>query len=124
MCRRREPGQRVAQALAALALVSAAARPARAADDAGQAGAPVQETVVRIPGGPPQPVSASVDGEAARRLAGTGGDPSLAAQDLPGVARPAPGASELGGWGAAPAETRVLVDAIGGPTLTHFRGVR
>jgi hypothetical protein len=69
-------------------------------------------------------VSASIDGEHARHLPGTGGDPVAAAQDLPGVARPAPGATGLVVWGAAPAETRVLFDGVEIPALYHFGGFR
>ncbi len=79
---------------------------------------------MRAPGGPPQPVSAALDAEAARHLPGTGGDPALAAQDLPGVARAAPGATGLVVWGAAPAESRVLFDGVEIPALTHFGGFR
>jgi outer membrane receptor protein involved in Fe transport len=118
MCKRRDPGPR--RALAAAALALAVASRARA-DDAAPVG---YTTVVRAPGGPPQPVSAAVDGEEARRLPGTGGDPPLAAQDLPGVARPAPGATGLAVWGTAPAETRVLYDGIEIPALYHFGGFR
>jgi hypothetical protein len=69
-------------------------------------------------------VSAAVDAEAARRLPGTGGDAAMAAQDLPGVARAAPGATGLVIWGAAPAESRVLFDGVEIPALTHFGGFR
>jgi outer membrane receptor protein involved in Fe transport len=65
-----------------------------------------------------------VDVEQSRRIPGTGGDPALAAQDLPGVARPAPGAAGLVIWGAAPAESRVLFDGVEIPALTHFGGFR
>ena len=60
----------------------------------------------------------------ARHLPGTGGDAALAAQDLPGVARAAPGATGLVVWGAAPAESRVLFDGVEIPALTHFGGFR
>ncbi len=81
-------------------------------------------TFVRVPAGPPQAVATAVDAEQARHLPGTGGDPSLAAQDLPGVARAAPGAIGLVIWGAAPAESRVLFDGVEIPALTHFGGFR
>jgi hypothetical protein len=115
MCRRRD---RLRAALATAAALTLAA-PAARADDA-----PIAETVVRAPGGPPQPVSTAVAAQQARQLAGTGGDPSLAAQDLPGVGRPAPGAAGLVVWGALPAETRVLYDGIEIPALYHFGGFR
>ena len=80
--------------------------------------------VVRVPGGTPQAVETAVDAETARHLPGTGGDAALAAQDLPGVARPAPGATGVVVWGAAPAESRVLFDGVEIPALTHFGGFR
>jgi hypothetical protein len=115
MCRRRDHRRRVV--LAILGVASTAARPPTAMSA-------TYTTVVRAPGGPPQPVSAAVDGEQARQLPGTGGDPALAAQDLPGVARAAPGAIGLVVWGATPAETRVLFDGVEIPALYHFGGFR
>jgi hypothetical protein len=114
MCRRRDRirASVIAAALAFAARVAGAAEP------------PTAETVVRAPGGAPQAVSAAVAADQARLLAGTGGDPSLAAQDLPGVGRPAPGAPGLVVWGALPAETRVLYDGIEIPALYHFGGFR
>jgi len=85
---------------------------------------PAYTTVVRVPGGTPQAVETAVDAETARHLPGTGGDAALAAQDLPGVARPAPGATGVVVWGAAPAESRVLFDGVEIPALTHFGGFR
>jgi TonB dependent receptor/TonB-dependent Receptor Plug Domain len=120
MCHRREHRRRLTLALCALqgaAVATAHADP--------EAGAPASyTTVVRAPGGPPQPVSAAVEGEQARHLPGTGGDPALAAVDLPGVARPAPGATGLVVWGASPAETRVLFDGVEIPALYHLGGFR
>ncbi|HEY4187040.1 MAG TPA: TonB-dependent receptor plug domain-containing protein [Polyangia bacterium] len=112
------PERRGWRALAVGAVAAfAASRPARA-DDA------KNTTLVRAPSAAAGPVSASVDGDEARHLAGSGGDPSVAAQNLPGVARPAPGATGLVMWGATPAETRVLFDGVDIPALYHFGGFR
>ena len=107
--------ERVAPALAALLAVGAPTGVAAAAAQ--------YETVVRARGGPPQPVSTSVDAEQARRLPGAAGDPSSAAKDLPGVSRPAPGATGLVMWGAAPAESRVLFEGIEIPALYQWFNV-
>jgi hypothetical protein len=69
-------------------------------------------------------VSTAVDAEQARQLPGTGGDPAAVAQDLPGIARPAPGATGLVVWGSTPAETRVSYEGIEIPALYHFGGFR
>jgi hypothetical protein len=106
----------------ALAAVALSTSLARAQSD--PTAAPGYTTVVRVPGGPPQPVSAPLDAEEASRLPGTGSDPSVAAQDLPGVARPAPGATGLVLWGATPSESRVFFDDIQIPALYHFGGFR
>jgi hypothetical protein len=123
MCRRPDRACRGHRApLAALALASLLA--GRASAEPAPEPAPSYTTVVRVPGGPPQAVGTAVDAAAARKLPGTGGDPSLAAQDLPGIARAAPGATGLVIWGAAPAESRVLFDGVEIPALTHFGGFR
>ncbi|HEY7371405.1 MAG TPA: TonB-dependent receptor plug domain-containing protein [Polyangia bacterium] len=107
------------------AALGAAALASIAATAHAESGAPpVYETVVRAPGQPPQPVSTAVDADQARRLPGTGGDPAVAAQDLPGTARPAPGATGLVIWGATPAESRIIFDGIEIPALYHFGGFR
>src|SRR5262245_51453630 len=111
-------------AAAAVGALAVGAAPLALADEPADPGAPRYETVIRIPGPPPQPVSTAVDAEQARQLPGTGGDPAAAAQDLPGVARPAPGATGLVVWGSAPAETRVLYEGIEIPALYHFGGFR
>ncbi len=115
MCRRSDRRRRAA--LAAIAVGALLARRAGAEPAA-------YTTVVRVPGGTPQAVETAVDAETARHLPGTGGDAALAAQDLPGVARPAPGATGVVVWGAAPAESRVLFDGVEIPALTHFGGFR
>ena len=121
MCRHRERARKVALAIVALAMVAA---PAARTEETSPDPPPEHLTVVRAPGGTPQPVSVSIDADQARQLTGTGGDPSVAAQDLPGVARSAPGATGLVIWGATPAETRVLYDGIEIPALYHFGGFR
>ncbi|HVZ87414.1 MAG TPA: TonB-dependent receptor [Polyangia bacterium] len=98
--------------------------PAASAQDEPPGAAPGYTTVVRAGGGPPQPVSSALGSDEAARLPGTGDDPSVAAQDLPGVARPAPGATGLVLWGAAPDESRVFFDDIQIPALYHFGGFR
>ena len=145
MCRPRDRGRRAAAVLLALAALTARRAAAETAPVVGSepvpaavaAAAPTTTTststststspyttVVRAPGGPPQPVGTGIEREAARHLPGTGGDPALAAQDLPGVARAAPGATGLVIWGAAPAESRILFDGVEIPALTHFGGFR
>jgi hypothetical protein len=125
MSPRRDRGRRGARAAAAAAVALAAAlAPARPAGADGEAPAPAYTTVVHAGGGPAQPVGTAVGADESRGLAGTGGDPALAAQDLPGVARPAPGATGVVVWGAAPAESRVLFDDVEIPALYHFGGFR
>jgi hypothetical protein len=121
MSRHRELG---AFAAAGVAVVASIVAPAARADSPAEPAATSYETIVRLPGPPPQPVSTVVDAAEARRLAGTGGDPVVAAQDLPGVARPAPGATGLVVWGSPPAETRVVYEGIEIPALYHFGGFR
>src|SRR5215831_5817050 len=86
--------------------------PAASAQDEAPEAAPGYTTIVRAGGGPPQPVSSTLGADEAARLPGTGDDPSVAAQDLPGVARQAPGATGLVLWGATPDESRVFFDDI------------
>ena len=141
MCRRPERGaRRAARARALVSLIiagasawGAGAAPARAADLIAGTGAavapagaapPAYTTVVRAPGGPPQAAGAAVEAEQGRHLAGAGGDPALAAQDLPAVARPAPGATGLVIGGTTPAESSVLYEGIEIPALFHFGGFR
>jgi hypothetical protein len=80
--------------------------------------------VVTAPGGAAQPVETVVEVEEARRVAGARGDPLQVVSSLPGVARPAPGASGVVIWGAAPDESRTLVDGVEVPSLYHLGGVR
>jgi hypothetical protein len=66
----------------------------------------------------------TVDATEARRTAGAAGDAVRAVQSLPGVARPAFGGGLLVVWGAAPRETRLLVDGVEVPALFHVGGLR
>jgi hypothetical protein len=68
--------------------------------------------------------STALDPNEARQVPGTAGDPAVAAQSLPAVARPPLGTSELVVWGAAGSETRILVDGVPIPALYHAGGLR
>ena len=120
MSRRLDSVRGWAIALAGLALSTSSAR----AQVARAETPPAYATVVRAAGGPPQPVSTALEGGEASRLPGTGADPAVAAQDLPGVARPAPGATGLVLWGATPSESRVFFDDMQIPALYHLGGFR
>src|SRR5579871_6040734 len=120
MCRHRDLTAIAAMAIAMVALPAARAD----AEDVPPAPEGEHTTVVRAAGGPPQPVGEALDAEQASRLPGTGDDPAVAVQDLPGVARPAPGATGLVLWGATPTESRVFFDDIQIPALYHFGGFR
>ena len=74
--------------------------------------------------GEPAPVSARVDAEEARRVPGTQGDAIKVIENLPGVARAGLGSGDVVLWGAAPSESRVLVDGIEVPALFHLGGLR
>lgn len=90
------------------------------------AAAPAEDSVVvkgrRV--APPAGGTTAVDPDEARQVPGTAGDPAVAAQSLPAVARPSLGTSELVVWGAAGSETRVLVDGVPIPALYHEGGLR
>jgi carboxypeptidase family protein len=62
--------------------------------------------------------------EEARRVAGTADDPLKVVEDLPGVARATVGTGDLIVWGAAPADTRVVIDGVEWPALYHVGGWR
>jgi len=59
-----------------------------------------------------------------RQIPGAQGDAGKALENLPGVARPGLAGGELVVWGAAPNETRVVVDGIEIPALYHLGGLR
>jgi hypothetical protein len=69
-------------------------------------------------------VETGIAREEARRAPGAGDDPLKVIEDLPGVARATLGSGQLVVWGAAPAETRVLVDGVDVPALYHVGGWR
>jgi len=62
--------------------------------------------------------------EELRQAPGAQGDAGKALENLPGVARQGLGGGELVVWGAAPGETRTVVDGIEIPTLYHLGGLR
>ncbi len=81
------------------------------------------ETVVIAP--PSQEVGqANLPMDQLRQAPGAQGDAGKALEDLPGVARPQLGGSELVVWGAAPGETRIAVDGMEIPMLYHMGGLR
>jgi len=59
-----------------------------------------------------------------RQLPGAAGDAGKALENLPGVARPGLAGGELVVWGAAPGETRIVLDGIEIPALYHVGGLR
>jgi hypothetical protein len=59
-----------------------------------------------------------------RQIPGAQSDAGKALENLPGVARPGLGGSELVVWGAAPEETRVVIDGMEIPALYHLGGLR
>jgi hypothetical protein len=71
-----------------------------------------------------EPASTGLRASEAKDLAGTHGDALVAAQMLPGVAREPAGSGQLVVWGAAPNETRLLIDGIEVPALYHGGGLR
>lgn len=66
----------------------------------------------------------SISAREARVVAGTQGDPVKAVQNLPGIARASFGRGELVVWGAAPRDTRILIDGVEVPALYHLSGLR
>ncbi len=82
------------------------------------------EVVVRAPPLRRQVVSTEIGADQARRIPGTQGDVLRVVESLPGVARSAAGAGALVVWGAAPEDTRVLIDGVPVPRLYHDGGLR
>lgn len=66
----------------------------------------------------------AINADEARKVAGTQGDTLKVVQALPGVAQSSGGSGALVVWGAAPEDTRVLVDGVEIPSLYHIGGVR
>ncbi|HET9958162.1 MAG TPA: TonB-dependent receptor [Polyangiaceae bacterium] len=82
------------------------------------------EIVVVAPRLTKQVVSTRVGAEEAQRVAGTQGDVLKVVENLPGVTRATAGSGQLVVWGAAPGDTRVIVDGVDLPALYHYGGVR
>ena len=68
--------------------------------------------------------SVSVQARDAEQVAGTEGDPVKVVQDLPGVARPSFGGSDLVVWGSSPGDSRTYVDRVEIPVLFHGAALR
>ncbi|MBS2013955.1 MAG: TonB-dependent receptor [Deltaproteobacteria bacterium] len=66
----------------------------------------------------------TIRAEQARKVAGTQGDVLKVVQNLPGVSRPPVASGQLVVWGAAPRETKILVDGVEIPALYHGSGLR
>lgn len=62
--------------------------------------------------------------EEARRLPGAADDALRAVESAAGVARAALGSGQLVVWGAAPQDSRVLIDGVEVPSLYHLGGLR
>ncbi|MFO0622200.1 MAG: TonB-dependent receptor [Polyangia bacterium] len=82
------------------------------------------ETVVRSSGSHAGPYSHTQQADDARHLPGGFGDALRAVEAVPGVLRPALGSGQLVVWGAAPAESRIVLDGIELPALYHLGGLR
>jgi TonB family protein len=82
------------------------------------------EIVVTAPPMQKEVVSTEVSADQARRVPGTQGDVLKVVENLPGVARAAIGSGQVVVWGAAPQDTRVLLDGVPLPTLYHQGGFR
>jgi outer membrane receptor protein involved in Fe transport len=82
------------------------------------------ETVVRSGGASSSPHALTLQADEARHLPGGFGDALRAVEAMPGVLRPALGSGQLVVWGAAPAESRVVLEGIELPALYHLGGLR
>jgi hypothetical protein len=84
---------------------------------------PSYETVVTAP--PPRSRDGSFTlGARQTPLPGAAGDPGRSLENAPGVGRLAAGTEGLVLWGAAPQESRILLDGVEIPALFHFGGWR
>jgi len=83
-----------------------------------------EERVIRAPRRILARTRVALRADEARTVAGTQGDTLKVVQSLPGVARATAGSAALVVWGAAPDDTRVLVDGVEIPALYHLGGVR
>ncbi|HEX2569342.1 MAG TPA: TonB-dependent receptor [Polyangia bacterium] len=86
--------------------------------------APSYTTTVRTASPRRDPGATTVRAEEAARVPGAQGDALKGVEDLPGVGRSPPGAGQLVLWGAAPGDSRVLVDGVEIPALYHLGGWR
>ncbi len=87
--------------------------------------APEQEVTVRsVPRAKREAIETRVRAEQARLVPGTQGDVLKVVQNLPGVSRPPLASGQIVVWGAAPKDTRVLVDGVEIPALYHGSGLR
>lgn len=113
-------------ALAAFALLSAPLRAEEATPlpEPGALAPPPLEVVVRAAPAPSDADEQRIPAGEARRVAGTQGDPVKIVEDLPGSGRASLADGELVLWGAAPDETRVLVDGVEIPALFHGAALR
>ncbi|MDD9935470.1 MAG: TonB-dependent receptor, partial [Myxococcales bacterium] len=62
--------------------------------------------------------------EQIERIPGTAGDALAVIQNLPGVARPTPFSGDIIVRGAAPEDTRVVVESMSVPIIYHFGSIR
>lgn len=82
------------------------------------------ELIVRAPAVRLEVVATSVRADQARRVPGASGDVLRVVESMPGVGRAAAGSAGLVVWGAAPEDTRTLVDGVPIPRLYHSGGLR
>jgi TonB family protein len=82
------------------------------------------EIVVAAPPLQKEVVSTEVSADQARKVPGTQGDVLKVVENLPGVARAAIGSGQVVVWGAAPQDTRVVLDDVPLPRLYHEGGFR
>jgi hypothetical protein len=85
---------------------------------------PTYTSTVRAATPKRDPVGTTVRAEEAGRVPGAQGDALKVVEDLPGVGRSPLGAGQLVLWGAAPGDSRVLVDGVEIPALYHLGGWR
>jgi hypothetical protein len=83
-----------------------------------------EDEVIRAPRPARPPLATEVAPAEAAAAPGSRGDPAAGAISLPGVGRPAAGSEQLIVWGAAPRDTRILVDGVEIPALFHVGGLR
>jgi hypothetical protein len=69
-------------------------------------------------------MATAVSAQEGSQLAGSEGDPVQAVHDLPGMARPTLGSTELVVWGSPGSETRTYVDGVEIPALFHGSALR